>query len=170
MHHSTTFVLLCIPVHFADSTRCQYAKKIPLALSCFSPAFPEVTWIHCREVFMLLFVNNAVHNLMWSITYTLNVVTLTKTGVCKLKLLVTVLTYLLLNSLSLGIMQGIFKHFSKFPSIQTYMYDHWLPLCKRHQSATQQKKSPLWFLCQPQKHTVTPFILKNWHFTSRTRN
>ena len=70
-------------------------------------------------------------------------------------------TYLLLilAPLLLGNRQGTFQHSSKPPNIQ--IYDDWLPLWKRHLSATQLQGPPLIPL-PAERHT--PLIVENWNF------
>ena len=62
-YHGLTFVLLCVPVLFADNARCQFAVTrygFPLAVSCFLPAFSVATGFIAEKFLVLFFVCNAV--------------------------------------------------------------------------------------------------------------
>ena len=63
MYHGLTFVLLCVPVLFADNARCRFAiarYSFPLAVSCFSPAFSVATGFIAEKFLVLFFTCNAV--------------------------------------------------------------------------------------------------------------
>ena len=55
MYHGLTCSSFCVPVPFADNSRCQFTMAwdgFSLIFSCFFPAFLETTWIHYRESFL----------------------------------------------------------------------------------------------------------------------
>ena len=52
MYHGLTFVLLCVPVLFADNVRCQFAIArygFPMAVSCFLFGFSVVTGFNAEK-------------------------------------------------------------------------------------------------------------------------
>ena len=63
MYYGPTFVLLCVPVLFADNAKCQFAMArygFHLAVSCFSCTFSIVTGFIAEKFLVLLFTCNTV--------------------------------------------------------------------------------------------------------------
>ena len=61
-YHGLTFVLLCVPVLYADNTKCRFAISqygFPLAVSCFLPAFSVATGFIAEKFLVLFFICNA---------------------------------------------------------------------------------------------------------------
>ena len=62
-YHGLPFVLLCVPVLFADNTSYQFAIAqygFPIAVSCFSPAVSIATGFIVEQFLVLFFVCNVV--------------------------------------------------------------------------------------------------------------